>query len=202
MATIQEPQHSDITILVSYVAWGMGFGMCMCLLVLYVQRLVTSHLPSSEVVVSSFITLSPFAQSSVALVRLAVAGSTYFQLEHPGKLDGSGLIASSAVAGLILWGFGLWWLIHGTLSLALRARDDCVRFSMAFWSIIFPVGGFAASCGELSLVFSSPFLAWLATVLVAVTVAAWLFVSGCTVHAAFLNRDRLSEGLCLSNKED
>jgi tellurite resistance protein TehA-like permease len=56
--------HAIVTIIVSYILWGIGVPLAMCILVVYLQRLMFHNLPPLEVIVSVFIPLGPLGQGS------------------------------------------------------------------------------------------------------------------------------------------
>ena len=39
----------------------------------------------------------------------------------------------STLIGLMLWGMGFWWLIHGVTSVAARFFFGGLNFNMGFW---------------------------------------------------------------------
>jgi tellurite resistance protein TehA-like permease len=53
-----------ITIILSYVLWGIGVPMSLMVLVIYLYRLSIHQLPEREVIVSVFLPLGPIGQGA------------------------------------------------------------------------------------------------------------------------------------------
>lgn len=72
---------------------------------------------------------------------------------------------------LLLWGFGVWWLVMASLlTLSARAAGQ-LPFGLSWWGFIFPIGAFVAESLRLSNL-----LGW--SSIFAIGVAAWLLL-GC-----------------------
>ncbi len=70
---------------------------------------------------------------------------------------------------LLVWGFGVWWLVMASLlTLAARAAGQ-LPFALSWWGFIFPLGAFVAESLRLSNL-----LGWGTTF--AVGIAAWLLL--------------------------
>jgi len=75
----------------------------------------------------------------------------------------------ATVLMLLLWGFGVWWLLMASL-LTLSARQaGQLPFALSWWGFTFPIGAFAAESLRLSQL-----LGWSSTF--AIGVAAWLLL--------------------------
>ncbi len=51
----------------------------------------------------------------------------------------------STLVGLMMWGAGVWWLVHGVTSVATRFLVGGLKFNMGFWGFIFPLGVFTTA---------------------------------------------------------
>lgn len=70
---------------------------------------------------------------------------------------------------LLLWGFGVWWLVMASLlTLSARAAGQ-LPFALSWWGFTFPIGAFVAESLRLSKV-----LGWSSTF--AIGVVAWLLL--------------------------
>jgi tellurite resistance protein TehA-like permease len=61
---LENERHVALTVVVSYILWGMGVPLAMLVLVVYFQRLAFYKLPPREVIVSVFLPLGPLGQGS------------------------------------------------------------------------------------------------------------------------------------------
>ncbi len=112
------------------------------MLVLYFHRLAVHNLPNVEVITSALLPLGPLGQGTFAIVQLAKAGR---QVRGAAAFDGpqsaDAIWDLSIIAGLALWGLGLWWFVHGVSSVLIRViTSHGMAFSIGFWGFIFPLG--------------------------------------------------------------
>ena len=69
---MDEARYNYATVLVvsGYVLGGLGFLLAATIMILYFQRLALHRLPSSEIIVSTFLPLGPCGQFGYALIVL------------------------------------------------------------------------------------------------------------------------------------
>ena len=189
VATLLNPSCALIVVAISYMLWGVGIGLSFIVLALYFHRLAVHNLPNSEVIVSAFLPLGPLGKGAAVLLQLALVGNHAF----PAMVSADPQLAStivqvvSVMVGLMMWGFGLWWLMHGVTSLCARFFFGGLEFSLAFWGLIFPLGVYTAATIGLASVVPSVFMSWLAEVFIIILVVLWVAVSAGTVRNA-INR--------------
>ncbi len=53
------------------------------------------------------------------------------------------------VAGLLLWGFGVWWLLMASILTLSAARRGDLPFALSWWAFTFPLGAFVAASWRL-----------------------------------------------------
>jgi len=176
---------AQITLFVSYMLWGMGMALSAFVMALYVLRLAVHDLPNAEVIVSAFLPLGPCGQGATALLQLAKAGKRILDASTFARAFSAGdiVMVVSAVAALMLWGLGLWWLAHGVLAVAIRGAAARLRFHMGFWGFIFPLGVFVSATASLGELIPAPALKVLSVVLLAALGLLFVGVAGCTVAA-------------------
>lgn len=138
---------------------GLGAGSMMYLgllgLTLYRKYL---HKPAQGILTPTvWIHLAPIGVIPVSLMNVAE------QLPFPAVRE------VVTVVMLLLWGFGVWWLVMASL-LTLSARaDGQLPFALSWWGFTFPVGAFVAESLRLTQL-----LAWQSTL--AIGVGAWLLL--------------------------
>ncbi|KAL1901229.1 Plasma membrane sulfite pump involved in sulfite metabolism [Ceratocystis pirilliformis] len=186
--------HAQLTILTSYVLWGLGVSFSMVITALYFHRLTVHSLPSRELIVSVFLPVGPLGQGGFGIQRLGREALRVFPqtgLLHDvlsdGSTDGS-LIAgrffylAGLLMGLIMWGFGLLVLSNALLSIALTKKFP---FNMGWWGFTFPIGVLATCTGQLAKSLDSTFMRMVTMVLSLAVVALWTVVAIKTLWLAY-----------------
>ena len=184
MATVIHPDQALTVLIVSYVLWGMGMGTSFLILALYFHRLTIYHQPDAEVVVSAFLPLGPLGQGAFGIIQLSQAGKVAFKAQSfLSQANASDIIfVGSTLVGLMLWGFGVWWLIHGVYSVTTRRLQGRLRFNMGFWGFIFPLGVFTAATIALDTALPAGLFGYLATVFIVCLVLLYTCVAVGTVY--------------------
>ena len=112
-----KPDRAAATVIASYGSLGLGLSTALCVMVLYLARLLLYQLPPREVVMSGFVAIGPLNMGAVAWLMLGTVTRAVFPKANDGA--GGGLITANAgetlytlgiLAAMLLWGFGLLWL--------------------------------------------------------------------------------------------
>ena len=88
------------------------------------------------------------------------------------------------IAGLTLWGFGLWWLLLATL-ITIRYWRAGVPFNLGWWGYTFPLGVYTVATFRLGTTLNLVFFDVAGTVLTIALGAMWLLVGAKTVAGAW-----------------
>ena len=138
---LPDPEYKLITLIVSYILWGMAVFLGAMVMAIYFLRLTTKRLVPKEVIVSTFIPLGPFGMGGFAIQHLGVVARTLFHETHtlPSSdvYAGDILYVCGFLVALLMWGFGLVWLV---LAIATILRTPRFPFNMGWWSFTFPLG--------------------------------------------------------------
>lgn len=130
-----------ITLLTSYVLWGMGVPLAMVVLVIYFLSLTTKQLPAKEVIVSTFLPLGPLGMGGFAIQELGAVALKLFHETHtlPASMVYAGdiLYVVGFLLALVMWGFGLVWFFF---AVATIWRTPKFPFNMGWWGFTFPLG--------------------------------------------------------------
>ena len=179
-------QHQLITLITSYVLWGMGESLAMVVLVIYFLRLTTFRLPAKEVIVSTFLPLGPLGQGGFAIQQLGSVAREIFSQTHtlPASMTYAGdiLYVAGFLIALIMWGFGLVWFFF---ALATIWRTPKFPFNMGWWGFTFPLGVYAVSTTTLAEEIPSAFFRILGTVFSVAVALLWVIVSCGTLWKAW-----------------
>lgn len=139
-AVLPHPNQALLTIITSYVLWGMGIPLALVILTIYFHRLAIHKLPPSEVIVSVFLPLGPMGQGGYGIMQLgSVARKAFVETGSLSPMAGEILYVLGWIVALVLWGFGLVWLFFAVTSIS-RSRFP---FNMGWWGFAFPIGVFA-----------------------------------------------------------
>ena len=141
------------------IGLGAGSMMYLGLLGLTLHRKYL-HKPAAGILTPTvWIHLAPIGVIPVSLMNLLD------QLPFPAARE------AATVLMLLLWGFGVWWLVMAMLlTLAARAAGQ-LPFALSWWGFTFPVGAFVGESLRLS-----PLLGWGSVF--AIGVAAWVLLCG------------------------
>jgi len=192
--------HALGTLLTSYVMWGMATPFAMTVLVMYYQRLALHKLPPREVVVSSFLPLGPLGMGGFAIMHMGrVARSVFPRVHFFNSLTVAGdvVYVLGVFVALIMWGFGLCWLVF---ALATIARTRPFPFNMGWWGFTFPLGVYAISTITFGTEMPSKFFKVLGTILSVAVVCLWCVVAAGTVRGAWSGQ--LFYAPCLRNLKE
>jgi C4-dicarboxylate transporter/malic acid transport protein len=142
---------------INLIGLGAGSMMYLALLGLTFQRKYL-HKPALGVLAPTiWIHLAPIGVIPLSLMNLLE------QLPFPAVREGA------TVLMLLVWGFGVWWLVMAILlTLAARAAGQ-LPFALSWWGFTFPLGAFVAESLRLN-----ELLGW--NSLLAIGVAAWLLL--------------------------
>ncbi|ORX62399.1 hypothetical protein DM01DRAFT_1365526 [Hesseltinella vesiculosa] len=184
------PMHAKIVIITSFFLMGIGILLALSIIVIYFHRLVVHKLPSNEVIISAFLPLGPLGQGAYGFLQLGKASQLWFS--SPSNLVpdlGPAMHASCIVWAMLLWGFGLWFLVVAVFSVgATYQQTKNVPFNMGWWGLIFPFGVFTSATVALGAIWQSSFFNILATVFIVILVILWIMVTLLTAQGALCGK--------------
>ncbi|KAK5107700.1 hypothetical protein LTR62_000894 [Meristemomyces frigidus] len=182
---IPSQREAFITIITSYVLWGTGIPLAMCVLVIYFLRLTLEHLPAKEAIVSTFLPLGPLGQGGFAIMQLGKVARTLFKESHalPAVANaGDMLYTIGFFIAIIMWGFGLVWLFF---AMATISRTNRFPFNMGWWGFTFPLGVFTTSTTLLAEEIPSAFFRVIGTGFSLAVALFWIVVTCGTLQRAW-----------------
>jgi tellurite resistance protein TehA-like permease len=194
---LTNPDHAFGTLLASYVLWGLSTPLSMTILVMYYQRLALHKLPPREIIVSSFLPIGPLGMGSYTIMYLGMISRRVFPaVAIFDNLSIAGDIAYvlGVLLALIMWGFGLSWLVFALASIYSTHKFP---FNMGWWGFTFPLGVYAISTMTFGVEFPSMFFKVFGTILAVCVIALWCVVAAGTARGAW--RGDLFYAVCLKN---
>jgi C4-dicarboxylate transporter/malic acid transport protein len=176
--------HSQLVVLItSYVLWAFSLPVAFSILTILLLRMALHKLPHENMAASSWLALGPIGTGALGMLLLGADAPAIFAANG---LPGIGEIAAGLglVAGITLWGFGLWWMLIAVL-ITLRYLRAGIPFNLGWWGFTFPLGVFSLATLKLASTLNLTFFSVFGGVLVAALAIMWLIVSKRTVQGAY-----------------
>ncbi|AJO79993.1 TDT family transporter [Pseudomonas sp. MRSN 12121] len=176
--------HSQLVMLVtSYVLWAFSLPVAFSILTILLLRMALHKLPHESMAASSWLALGPIGTGALGMLLLGADAPAIFTANG---LAGVGEIAEGLglVAGITLWGFGLWWMLMALL-ITLRYLRDGIPFNLGWWGFTFPLGVYALTTLKLASTLHLTFFAVFGSLLVLALALMWLLVGKRTLQGAY-----------------
>jgi C4-dicarboxylate transporter/malic acid transport protein len=176
--------HSQFSVLItSYVLWALSVPVAFSILTILLLRMALHKLPHENMAASSWLALGPISTGAFGLMVLGADSPAIFAGHG---LSGVGEIASGLglIAGIILWGVGVWWLLMAVL-ITVRYLRNGIPFNLGWWGFTFPLGVFALTTLKLGAVLQLGFFSVLGSLLVASLAMLWLVIMRRTLVGAY-----------------
>ncbi|WP_367374816.1 TDT family transporter [Pseudomonas lini] len=176
--------HSQLVVLVtSYVLWAFSLPVAFSILTILLLRMALHKLPHENMAASSWLALGPIGTGALGMLLLGADAPAIFAANG---LPGIGEIAAGLglVAGITLWGFGLWWMLIALL-ITVRYLRAGIPFNLGWWGFTFPLGVYSLATLKLASTLNLTFFSVFGCVLVAMLAVMWLLVAKRTVQGAW-----------------
>lgn len=176
--------HSQLVVLVtSYVLWAFSLPVAFSILTILLLRMALHKLPHENMAASSWLALGPIGTGALGMLLLGADAPAIFAANG---LPGIGDIAAGLglVAGITLWGFGLWWMLIALLITGRYLRSG-IPFNLGWWGFTFPLGVYSLATLKLASTLNLTFFSVFGGVLVALLAVMWLIVARRTVQGAW-----------------
>ena len=176
--------HAQLVVLTtSYVLWAFSLPVAFSILTILLLRMALHKLPHENMAASSWLALGPIGTGALGMLLLGADAPAIFAANG---LPGIGEIAAGVglVAGITLWGFGLWWMLMALLITARYLRDG-IPFNLGWWGFTFPLGVYSLATLKLASTLNLGFFSVVGCVLVSLLAVMWLIVGKRTVQGAW-----------------
>ena len=176
--------HSQLVVLVtSYVLWAFSLPVAFSILTILLLRMALHKLPHENMAASSWLALGPIGTGALGMLLLGADAPAIFAANG---LPGIGEIAAGLglVAGITLWGFGLWWMLIAVL-ITVRYLRVGIPFNLGWWGFTFPLGVYSLATLKLASTLNLTFFSVFGCVLVVLLAVMWLIVAKRTVQGAW-----------------
>lgn len=176
--------HSQLSIIIiSYVLWAYSVPVALSILVILLLRMVLHKLPHESMAASSWLALGPIGTGALGMLIIGNDAPSIFATNH---LVSIGNIAQGIgfVAGILFWGYGLWWMLLAML-ITVRYFREGIPFNLGWWGFTFPLGVFAVATLKLATLIDITFFKGFGALLVVILALMWMLVAAKTVHGAW-----------------
>ncbi|WP_334175256.1 TDT family transporter [Pseudoxanthobacter sp.] len=171
------------TLIFSYVLWALSVPVAMSILVILILRLALHKLPARDMAASGWLALGPIGTGALGLLLMGTDARPVFAAAG---LGGAGDVAFGLglIGGLMLWGYGLWWLGLAMLKTVRYLRDG-MPFNIGWWGFTFPLGVYSLATLALARTTHLEAFALAGAALIAMLVGFWSVVAVRTAHGAW-----------------
>jgi len=135
---LQEGAVRELALLLNLLGLGAGIMMYLGLLGLTLQSKLLAKPAVGMLTPTAWIHLAPLGVIPVSLLN--VLDQLPFEVPH----------APFLFLSLMLWGFGVWWLVMASLLTLAARRAGQMPFALSWWGFTFPLGAFVAASLRLS----------------------------------------------------
>lgn len=192
---LADPHQQFQVLIVSYVLWAVSLPVAFSILTILLLRMALHKLPHASMAASSWLALGPIGTGALGMLLLGSDAPAVFAANG---LGGLGEIARGIglIAGIVLWGCGLWWLLTAVL-ITLRYMRHGMPFNLGWWGFTFPLGVYALATLKLAAWLELGFFQIIGSVLVLVLIGLWLLVASRTLRGAW--RGELFVSPCIAD---
>ena len=170
-------------LITSYVLWAFSVPVAFSILSILLLRMALHKLPHENMAASSWLALGPIGTGALGMLLMGADAPAIFAANGlPGlgeMADGIGL-----VAGITLWGFGLWWMLMAVL-ITVRYLRTGIPFNLGWWGFTFPLGVYALATLKLASRLHLAFFSLAGCALVCCLTILWLIVMSRTARGAY-----------------
>ena len=172
--------HQQFVMLTTcYVLWAYSVPVAFGILVVLILRMALHKLPHESMAASSWLALGPIGTGALGMLVLGGDAPAILCANGLGELDqvAQGI---GTIVGLLIWGFGLWWLALATM-ITTRYWRAGIPFNLGWWGYTFPLGVFAVATFRLGATLHLGFFGIAGTVLTVALGIMWFVVAAKTV---------------------
>ena len=172
-----------LVLILSYILWACSVPLAMSVLVLLFLRLALHKLPERDMGVSAWPALGPIGTGALGLVVLGAAAPAVFAANGLASV-GEVAFGLGAIGGLILWGYGVWWLSLAVLKTVRYLRGG-LPFNLGWWGFTFPLAVYTLATFALARVTGLSLFSFVGGGLTLCLAIFWVVVASRTARGAW-----------------
>lgn len=171
------------TLIASYILWAYSVPVAFGILTILFLRMALHRLPPDSMAASSWLSLGPIGTGALGMLVLGADAPAIF-IAH--GMVGVGAVAAGigVIAGTLLWGVGLWWLLLAVL-ITIRHFRAGIPFNLGWWGYTFPLGVYTLATLKLGTVLGIAAFSIFGTGLVMVLALMWMLVAARTINGGW-----------------
>jgi C4-dicarboxylate transporter/malic acid transport protein len=170
-------------VIACYALWACSVPVAMGILVILLLRMALYKLPHVNMAASCWLALGPIGTGVLGIFILGDVSPDIFIANQVG-IYAEGLKSFSLIVGVILWGYGLWWMSIALL-ITLRYLRVGFPFNLGWWGYTFPLGVYAVATLKLSTLLPIVAFKVFGGILVIGLLVMWLIVGKRTISGAW-----------------
>ncbi|PVU91802.1 hypothetical protein BB559_003960 [Furculomyces boomerangus] len=205
VANVLPAHQAHVIIIISYILWGLGISLCLCVIGLYYTKITLYKLPPPELLITVFFPLGPLGQGSFGIMNLGIVANKIYgtssTISIPTPLFGEIALVFGVLIGMVMWGFGFFWLSMATSSIIYGMQKNKVKFNLSWWGLTFPLGVYISATNTLGNIFDSTAFKVLGTFLTCCLFCLWLLVFCKTVRGAYTSELFVDPSLVNANAQ-
>ena len=192
---LADPARAFTVLTISYALWAYSVPVAFGILALLILRMALHKLPPVGMAASSWLALGPIGTGALAM--LVMGGDAPAVLSAHGLPQlGAAMQTVGVLAALLLWGFGLWWLLLAVLITARCIRNG-VPFNLGWWGYTFPLGVYTLASLRLGGTLHLGVFTVFGCTLAAALAAMWVVVMARTLHGGW--KEHLFVSPCIAS---
>ena len=172
-----------ITLIASYVLWAYSVPVAFGVLTILFLRMALHRLPPDSMAASSWLSLGPIGTGALGMFVLGADAPAILAAQGMSSI-GTVAAGIGVIAGTVLWGAGLWWLLLAIL-ITIRYFRAGVPFNLGWWGYTFPLGVYTVATLKLGTLLKIGVFSSFGTFLVIVLAAMWILVTARTIHGGW-----------------
>lgn len=184
-----------VTLIASYVLWAYSVPVAFGVLTILFLRMALHRLPPDSMAASSWLSLGPIGTGAFGMIVLGTDAPAILAAQGMGSV-GTVAAGIGLIAGTVLWGVGLWWLLLALL-ITIRYFRAGVPFNLGWWGYTFPLGVYTVATLKLGTLLGIAAFSVFGTVLVIVLTLMWMLVAARTIHGGW--HGHLFVSPCIAN---
>jgi C4-dicarboxylate transporter/malic acid transport protein len=192
---VADPGLQLLILVACYALWACSVPLAMNILAILLLRMAVHKLPPANMAASSWLSLGPIGTGALGLLVLGEATPAILSVNHL-SVYAQGIDGFTLIGGIMLWGYGLWWLGMALL-ITLRYLRDGMPFNLGWWGYTFPLGVYALATLRLSTILPVKILSGMGLCLIAAQAVLWVLVSSLTFRGVW--RGELFVSPCLND---
>ena len=179
----------------SYALWAFSFPVATCVLAILILRMALHKLPHESMAASSWLALGPIGTGALGMLVLGADAPAIFTAQGMVSI---GTVAQGlgVIGGVLLWGFGLWWLLLASL-ITVRYFRAGVPFNLGWWGYTFPLGVYALATLRLGVTLHLSLFTVIGAALIVALAGMWALVTAKTLEGGW--RGNLFVSPCIAS---